>query len=173
MKKQVIRLFSRADSGRASTDTGTDTHEPAVDIDADIDSGRQRVSWRLRTTAALLLLPTVAYCLVCLVYNAPASPASVRLAGPVDAMTNTYFTQDWELFAPTPATDNSLLFLQVQLRSPGSETTQTTAAQDIEAAIDVLPRSGAGDDGVGCEDGSDICENTSTPNADAQFNAPS
>lgn len=105
------------------------------------DTEQRPPSWRLRVAVALLGMVAAVYSVACLDYNAPASPASVRLAGPVNAMINTYFNQDWMLFAPTPATDNSLLYIQVQLRRPGSATTVTTAPEDIEAAIDVLPRS--------------------------------
>lgn len=104
------------------------------------DTQPRLVSWRLGVASALLLPLAAAYSLLCLAYNAPASPAQIRLAGPVDAVMNTYFTQDWMLFAPTPATDNSFMYVQVQLRHPGSTTTVTTVSQEIEAAIDVLPR---------------------------------
>src|SRR5207302_4616509 len=61
------------------------------------DTGQRLLSWRLRVVVALLVMVAAAYSLVCLDYNAPASPASVRLASPVDTMMDTYFTQDWML----------------------------------------------------------------------------
>ncbi|MHA6762472.1 DUF5819 family protein [Streptacidiphilus sp. PAMC 29251] len=99
-----------------------------------------RVSVRHRVLVLLLLVPAVFYSYCCLVYNAPSSPARVRLAGSTTQLMNPYFGQDWMLFAPTPATVNDLILMDVKLKPAGSTQVVTTAQTDIEAAIDAMPR---------------------------------
>jgi hypothetical protein len=81
----------------------------------------------------------VVYALCCVVYNAPASPAQIRLAKPVKSMMDPYFAQDWMLFAPNPSTTNKQLLLEAKLKTSGSGEKVTTPI-DIGTAIDRMPR---------------------------------
>ncbi|MFE2068180.1 DUF5819 family protein [Streptomyces sp. NPDC059467] len=80
------------------------------------------------------------YCLCCLVYNAPASPAKDRVKAPVMAVMDPYFWQDWQLFGPTPGNNNDLIYLRARMRLPGSGTTVESSPVEIEQAIDRAPR---------------------------------
>jgi hypothetical protein len=99
------------------------------------------VPWRVRAFVVAALLPVALFTAACLVYNAPASPAQIRLAGAVSDVMDPYFSQDWQLFAPTPGTSNDLLYLEVTLRQAGATKVLQTEPLEIEGAIDRTPRS--------------------------------
>lgn len=80
------------------------------------------------------------YCLCCLVYNAPDSPAKDRVKGPVMAFMEPYFWQDWQLFGPTPGSNNDFVYLRTRMTLPGSGKTVESSPVEIEQAIDRSPR---------------------------------
>ncbi|WP_208900697.1 DUF5819 family protein [Streptomyces incarnatus] len=102
--------------------------------------GPPALPWRVRLFVTAALLPVALFTVACLLYNAPASPVQARLARPVNDVMAPYFSQDWELFAPTPGTSNDLLYLEVTMRRAGSGTTVQTKPLEIEGAIDRTPR---------------------------------
>lgn len=99
---------------------------------------RVPVPVRVRLCVILGVLPVLAFMAACLVYNAPQSPASVRLIGPARRVLEPYFWQDWQLFGPTPGTSNDLVYLQARIQY-GGETVET-APVEVEEAIDRAPR---------------------------------
>ncbi|MEU6173932.1 DUF5819 family protein [Streptantibioticus parmotrematis] len=106
----------------------------------DPDGSPAAVPWRVRVFVVAALLPVALFTAACLIYNAPASPVQVRLARPVNDVMGPYFSQDWQLFAPTPGTTNDLLYLEVTMRRAGSATAVQTKPLEIEGAIDRTPR---------------------------------
>jgi hypothetical protein len=95
---------------------------------------------KVRITALTALATAAVYCLCCLVYNAPDSPAKDRIKGPATAFMEPYFWQDWQLFGPTPGSSNDLIYLRARMRLPGSGQTVVTSPVEIEQAIDRSPR---------------------------------
>jgi hypothetical protein len=113
-----------------STSLGGGRDEPAA--------GRapHRVTLRVAFLVSGLIAAVYVFC--CLVYNAPASPAQIRMAKPVKAIMDPYFAQNWMLFAPNPASANKQLLLEAKLMTSSGE--KTTAPIDIGTAIDRMPR---------------------------------
>ncbi|WP_406124742.1 DUF5819 family protein [Streptomyces sp. NBC_00989] len=93
---------------------------------------------RVRLCVVLGILPVLAFTAACLVYNAPQSPASVRLAATARKVLEPYFWQDWQLFGPTPGTSNNLVYLQARIQYRGKVV--ETAPVEVEEAIDRAPR---------------------------------
>ena len=50
----------------------------------------------------------------CVVYNMPSSTVKVRVDAADKAMMQPWFEQDWQLFAPTPATSNAHLMVSIR-----------------------------------------------------------
>jgi len=94
---------------------------------------------RLRLIGAVAVLVAIFYAVCCTIYNAPASPAQIRIAGFTQRVLNPYFQQTWTLFGPTPGTSNNILLLYVRVQTPHGIVSE--APVNIEAAIDRLPRS--------------------------------
>ncbi len=101
-------------------------------------TARTSVPVRVRLCVVLGMLPVLAFTAACLVYNAPQSPASVRLAGTARKVLEPYFWQDWQLFGPTPGTSNNLVYLQARIQYQGKVV--ETAPVEVEDAIDKAPR---------------------------------
>ncbi|MFK0105280.1 DUF5819 family protein [Streptomyces sp. NPDC091217] len=95
---------------------------------------------RVRISALTALAAAAMYCLCCLAYNAPDSPAKDRVKGPVTALMNPVFWQDWQLFGPTPGNSDDLIYLRVRMTLPGSGQTVESSPVEIEQAIDRSPR---------------------------------
>ena len=85
------------------------------------------------------MIPVIVYSLACLIYNAPASPAQIRLSRAANTVIGSYFQQDWQLFGPTPATSADSLTVQALMKSPNGAVT-LSPAEDVEYQIDRLPR---------------------------------
>jgi hypothetical protein len=96
--------------------------------------------FKVRISALTALAAMAVYCLCCLVYNAPDSPAKDRVKGPVMAFMEPVFWQDWQLFGPTPGNSDDLIYLRARMRLPGSGRTVVTSPVEIEQAIDRSPR---------------------------------
>lgn len=94
---------------------------------------------RLRGSVMILLIPVIVYSLACVIYNAPVSPAQIRLYPAASTIMGSYFSQDWQLFGPTPGTSADSLGVQAQLRSANGSVT-LSSAEDVEFQIDRLPR---------------------------------
>jgi len=99
---------------------------------------RVSVPVRVRLCVVLGMLPVLAFTAACLVYNAPQSPASVRLIGPARQVLEPYFWQDWQLFGPTPGTSNDQVYLRARIQYGGGVV--ETAPVEVEKAIDEAPR---------------------------------
>jgi hypothetical protein len=95
---------------------------------------------KVRVSALAALVAVAVYCLCCLVYNAPDSPAKDRVKGPVMAFMEPYFWQDWQLFGPTPGSNNDFVYLRARMTLPGSGKTVESSPVEIEQAIDRSPR---------------------------------
>lgn len=94
---------------------------------------------RLRGVVMVLLIPVIVYSVACVIYNAPASPAQIRLYPAANAVIGSYFSQDWQLFGPTPGLTIDSLAVQALLRSANGSVT-LSPAEDVEHQIDRLPR---------------------------------
>jgi hypothetical protein len=97
------------------------------------------VPLRVRIAVLLALVPVVLFTVACLVYNAPASPARNRVAAAATDFMEPYFWQDWQLFGPTPGDNNSLIYLQTQIKLPSGRVVQTSPIE-IEKSIDQSPQ---------------------------------
>jgi hypothetical protein len=93
----------------------------------------------LRWITAALLVPTAIYTAATVVFNAPASPVQIRLAPLASGILGQYFTQDWQLFGPTPGNSAQMLVVEAKVRSAGGKITMAPAI-DVEYQIDRLPR---------------------------------
>lgn len=93
----------------------------------------------VRISAVIGLVAVAVYCLCCLVYDAPASPAKDRVKKPVAAFMEPYFWQDWQLFGPTPGSNNDLIYLQARMKLPASGEVVESSPVEIEQAIDRSP----------------------------------
>lgn len=113
---------------------------PADAADGPARTAGHVVTARLRITTLLALLTVALYTAACLVYNAPDSPAKSRLQKAADAVMQPYFWQDWQLFGPTPGSNDDLIYLTVRMRSAGSGQVVQTSPVEIEQAIDRSPR---------------------------------
>ena len=94
---------------------------------------------RVRVAVLSAFLVAGLFSAACFVYNAPPSPARNRMAPTANAVLQSYFWQDWQLFAPTPGDEISLISLRTRLRLPSGQLVET-AGVEIEDAIDRLPR---------------------------------
>jgi hypothetical protein len=94
---------------------------------------------RLRGSVMILLIPVIVYSVACVIYNAPASPAAIRLYPAANAVIGSYFSQDWQLFGPTPGIAADSLVVQALLRSANGSVT-LSPAEDVEYQVDRLPR---------------------------------
>lgn len=74
---------------------------------------------RLRITAALAVVIAGVYMVACAVYNLPSSTVKVRVDGADKAMMQPWFEQDWQLFAPSPATSNARLMISIRAVGAG------------------------------------------------------
>jgi Family of unknown function (DUF5819) len=99
-----------------------------------------RPSMRLRLGTLVALVPVVVYVVACLIYNAPASAAQDRLKGGAATLMEPYFWQDWQLFGPTPGSNNDLVYLTTRIRRPSGDVVETKPVE-VEQAIDRMPRS--------------------------------
>ncbi len=97
------------------------------------------LSVNVRISALTALAAVTVYCLCCLVYNAPGSPAKDRIKGPVTAFMEPYFWQDWQLFGPTPGSSDDLIYLRTRMKFPGSGQVVESSPVEIEQAIDRSP----------------------------------
>ncbi|MGN6330859.1 MAG: DUF5819 family protein [Motilibacteraceae bacterium] len=95
--------------------------------------------WPLRITAVAAGAVVVALTLSTLVYVAPPSVAQRPLRPLAARVLEPLFWQNWQLFAPDPATAVSEVYLQVRLARPDGSTVET-APVEIEGAIDRAPR---------------------------------
>jgi hypothetical protein len=102
-----------------------------------VPDGRN-LSWGTRLVAVAGVPIAVVYSVACLLYNAPKSPATIRIAGFTNAVIGSYFEQDWQLFGPTPQSSNNLIYLQVRIRAGDKEI--ETSPVEVESAIDQAPR---------------------------------
>ncbi|GAA0926404.1 DUF5819 family protein [Streptomyces rhizosphaericus] len=93
----------------------------------------------VRISALIALAAVAVYCLCCLVYNAPASPAKDRIKRPATAFMEPYFWQDWQLFGPTPGTNNDLIYLRARMKLSDSGRVVESSPVEIEQAIDRSP----------------------------------
>lgn len=95
--------------------------------------------WPLRLTAVAAGAVVVALTLATLVYVAPPSVAQRPLRPLAARVLEPLFWQNWQLFAPDPATAVSEVYLQVRLARPDGSTVET-APVEIEGAVDRGPR---------------------------------
>ena len=93
----------------------------------------------LRWITAVLLVPAAIYTAATVVFNAPASPVQIRLAPLASGILGQYFTQDWQLFGPTPGDSAQMLIVEAKVRSADGKITIAPAV-DVEYRIDRLPR---------------------------------
>lgn len=93
----------------------------------------------LRIVAFLGAVVVAFFVVCCTIYNAPASPAQIRLAGAAGEILNPYFEQDWRLFAPTPSTDLNGIVLEVRVQGSAGEQTVMPGV-DVQAPLDTAPR---------------------------------
>ncbi|WP_329121131.1 DUF5819 family protein [Streptomyces sp. NBC_01465] len=98
------------------------------------------ISPRLRILTALALIPVALYTVACLAFNAPDSPVKSRVQGLTNRAMQPYFWQDWQLFGPTPGSNNDLIYMTVRMKSAGSNKIVETTPVEIEDAIDRTPR---------------------------------
>lgn len=98
-----------------------------------------RVPARTRAVVLAGLVVLALFSAACLAYNAPPSPARDRLSATASAFMNPYFSQDWQLFAPTPGDQNRLIHLRTRLRLPTGQLVETSPVE-IEDSIDRMPR---------------------------------
>ncbi|MFD9277154.1 DUF5819 family protein [Streptomyces mirabilis] len=142
-----MRVFGRVpadaadDPARADADAGADAADgPRADVGNGPRAHAHAVTARLRICTFLALLPVALYTAACLVYNAPDSPAKSRIQGAVAHVMQPYFWQDWQLFGPTPGSNDDLIYLTVRMRTAGSDQVVQTSPVEIEQAIDRAPR---------------------------------
>lgn len=76
------------------------------------------LSPRLRVTAVLTLAVAALYMAACVIYNLPSSTVKVRIDTADKAVMQPWFEQDWQLFAPTPATSNAHLMISIRAVGP-------------------------------------------------------
>ena len=119
--------------GRHGSVTGTENGEGRSQL-----SATGSVCWKTRVVAAVGLAVAAVYSIVCLLYNAPNSPATVRTTGFAHDVLDPYFQQDWQLFGPTPPSSNSLIYMQTRLLVGGKEI--ETSPVEVESAVDQTPR---------------------------------
>ncbi|MER5730199.1 DUF5819 family protein [Streptomyces sp. NPDC002138] len=98
------------------------------------------ITARLRVCTALALVPVALYTVACLAYNAPDSPVKSRVQGMATKALQPYFWQDWQLFGPTPGSNNDLIYMTVRMKPAGSDDIVETTPVEIEDAIDRTPR---------------------------------
>ncbi|GGF17965.1 DUF5819 family protein [Williamsia phyllosphaerae] len=87
-----------------------------------------------KAVVCLLLLCAAIYVVCAVVVDMPSSPVQTRVAVPANKVIHPVFDQDWQLFAPTPATSNSLIKVTAVTERGGTRTTQ--APFDIEAPLE-------------------------------------
>lgn len=92
-----------------------------------------RWSRGLVAVAAVLVAGVVALHLsATFLYNAPANPVSQKYAGPLRAWMTPVFSQNWQLFAPNPLSEQ----IDVQARGSLAGSGRVTAWRDL-SAVDV------------------------------------
>ena len=94
---------------------------------------------RIRALVLVALVPVIVFTAACVVYNAPASPARNRLADATNRLLEPYFSQDWQLFGPTPGNSINLVYMEARLKTPSGAVVEA-APVEIEDAIDRAPR---------------------------------
>lgn len=94
---------------------------------------------RVRALVLAALVPVVVFTAACVVYNAPASPARNRVAAAASRILEPYFSQDWQLFGPTPGDSTSLVYLEARVKTPAGSVVETSPVE-IEDAIDRAPQ---------------------------------
>jgi len=97
------------------------------------DTPRRHRYWALAG-----LVPVAFYMASTVIYNAPHSPAQIRLASFVSGYMNPYFEQDWQLFGPTPGTSNDSLVIDAKVAR--SSRGCSAPPIDVEYSIDRMPR---------------------------------
>jgi hypothetical protein len=108
-----------------------------MSLDNDFPDAPARVPARLKLTAAVSFVLAAVYVLCCLIYNAPASPATIRLAPIIDRVMNPYFEQAWTLFAPTPPSENEQLLVQAVIKGPNGADALTAEMDTAQPAYDL------------------------------------
>lgn len=98
-------------------------------------AGGLGVGWQVRAVVVLLAGLAAIYVVACTVYNMPDSPVKVRIVGAARTVIHPWFDQDWQLFAPTPSTSNSRVWVTAQVRSI-TGAVRTTTAFDVEYPIE-------------------------------------
>lgn len=95
--------------------------------------------WSLRLTAVAAGAVVLVLTLATLVYVAPPSVAQRPLRPWAAGVLEPLLWQNWQLFAPDPATAVSEVYLQVRLARPDGSA-EETAPVEIERAVDRAPR---------------------------------
>ena len=98
------------------------------------------LSRRLRIAAASAVLVAATYMIACVVYNLPSSTVKVRVDGADKTMMQPWFEQDWQLFAPTPATSNAHLVISMRAVATSGAVTEP-ASFDAQYPIEDLQKS--------------------------------
>ncbi|MCA1217899.1 DUF5819 family protein [Streptomyces sp. 8L] len=103
------------------------------------DSRMSGITPLVRLLGVLVLAAATVYVAACAVYNMPNSPVKVRIKPAATHVIRPWFEQDWQLFAPTPSTDNAHIYVTARIRKPGGGNA-TTRPFDIQGPIEDLPK---------------------------------
>jgi hypothetical protein len=96
------------------------------------------VGWPFRLLALGLIALAGVYAGSCVLTEMPTSPVQVRAARWVHPVIHPVFDQDWQLFAPNPASYNNRMLVTAVTYDGTSYTQQ--APFDVEIPLEVMPR---------------------------------
>jgi hypothetical protein len=95
-----------------------------VDVHAGVPATRWCASplpARVRISAVVAVAVAAVYMIACVIYNLPSSTMKVRVDDADKALMQPWFEQDWQLFAPTPASSNAHLVISIKASESGSK----------------------------------------------------
>lgn len=97
------------------------------------------VSTRVRAAFLLVAGALIVFITGTVLYNLPASTVTTRMRPTVDVVMHPWFEQDWQLFAPTPASSNTRLMVTARVARPDGSVVETPAF-DVQYPIEDMPK---------------------------------
>ena len=98
------------------------------------------VSARVRAAFCVVAGALIVFIAGTVLYNLPASTVTTRMRPTVDVVMHPWFEQDWQLFAPTPASSNTRLMVTARIERPDHSIVETPAF-DVQQPIEDMPKS--------------------------------
>lgn len=93
---------------------------------------------RLRVLFVGLICLLILFIASIAAYNIPDSTIKVRILPVVDKVVHPWFEQDWQLFAPTPSTSNSHIWVEVRYVESNGNSAELPEFE-VQSAIEDLP----------------------------------